>query len=303
MDKLRGLDLLEDSKDFSTWEEVESYTRVWTNKGISHLNALYRSGHYNEALVQESLLACTRYAKRGKHDLSKAYVRSTVRGIISRSVTAHKVKGDALDVWGVSSATIAGSVQYTKQREKLEEALGRELTPKEVADLAHDIRENWHDPVRKPSHGFHRELGKDTAPRLEAMEGFDIVGDEEQLDIFSDDNKEAKALVDSERSQEDMFLNLYPTLAKSRDLPDIQPGLMSPRRAQTCHELLGPRDGIERALEDWESGEDTAYTRAFFAPFGGNDAKESVKRGVVDLMKEHRAYAADIYASALARAS
>lgn len=215
---------------------------------------------------------------------------------------------------------------YDKQLQDLEETLGRRTGSAERRALAAKIRDEWDDPRHKPSARF-VELAQMRVLSLDAPAGEngdktfgeDIAADIRHAHVEDDAidpdsvTGQVLAAAEGQRYQRDEFGNaevvkevkkkaaakdrLWDAFVETSGVPPVAHGQMTPAARRDAAATMAAAGGVLAACRAWEHGEQTPAVRALFAPFGRISMTE--RDEITELMGRHRAYAEDLWESAV----
>lgn len=237
--------------------------------------------------------------------------------------TVHDVKGYMhTSAWGIANQ--AGNTAVRQENRKALKlfntevdrrvaALGRPLTSVEQDQIAADIRENWHDPRRKPSVDFRRYAGQ-MEVSMDAQESADAAGyltPASTLGRPGEDNpfevrpgsaldRALDAVEGHAGDRRDARRMLWNALAENSDgAPMVDAGTLSQRKVTAARAVMkSHRGGVAGAIRDYENGRTNQAVDALFAPWGEN-VSPSQKAAVVAQMNRFRERAEDLWDSAL----
>jgi len=216
----------------------------------------------------------------------------------------------------------AKAIYDVKVREE-EDRLGRRTSGTERRAIAETIREQWPDQRHKPSKRF-VELAEIRVRSLDAPEGghdsTTTLGDMVASQVASTDHDaidpgsragQVLALAEGEQYVEDSDgAHIEKTgrrRAAARDMlwsafeemsgvPPVKAGTVT-GNGDSVRAELAAAGGVAQACADWNRGLDTPATDALFTPFGPLSADQ--RDDVVDLLSGQRAYAEDMWDSAV----
>lgn len=189
---------------------------------------------------------------------------------------------------------------------------GRAVTPMERRDIAHRIRENWHDPRHRPRLGYEDHIRVDSLDRIvisadgELLDASDIGASPmytspEQLAQGSLADRVVSSVEDAGRTAV-AKRHAWNSMAEMVDGPKVEFGSLSRHGMTAARKAVDQAGGPQKVLADYQAGKRNAATEALFAPWGGANASESSRAGAVAVMERHPNYAGELWGSALSAA-
>lgn len=275
-----------------------------------------------EDIAQEILIMRLKAEREGKQ-VGKGYGHRSARSVVSKAASSVKRYEDR-----------AGMAQYKERCEALEEALGRTLTNVEQDRIADEIREGWHDQRHRPTEGFHRRVygrvyidsivDAEGAPNtVEAADVFLAANTQTTNPVGSDPT--ATSVIDggageygeageyTERAVSAMEAGgpetnvarrvLWNAMAEmsataGNPIPAVEEGVLSQHIVSRHQAAMNAQEGgVLAAATAWGEGENTPATQALFAPWP--NATTAEQAAIVEHLERHRAYAEELWTSAL----
>lgn len=260
-----------------------------------------------EDMVQETIEKVLHYKRNnGQVVITRPYVHTVGAGIVAQAARG-RLRAEDRKAIGIFNARVG----------QLEEEMGRKLTSAEQDTLAAKIREDWPDPRHRPSVDF-VALAQVRVLSLDATQGSDddegrtlaetlsesgaLATTLDADDLAVDPETLAGQVLSGERANKAQNrADAWDIYASMSNLPLAQPKAVSPRHATAARVQIAQAGGVCEAARTWQQGESTPATEALFSPFGPLD--EGARDDVAEALLERSAYAEELWAAAMAKAS
>jgi hypothetical protein len=251
-------------------------------------------------------------------DQAQDAIGDTIEDLTKRIGNGHSVKGGLIQIAAVAvtSRYVNGPIRHETAKAlrilkeevtKSEAAVGRNLTSREVADLAGKVRTGADFNERhRPVEDFHliqdfiRPTSFSQFPDSyidEQMQTFGYGSDARFDGVDSAANILAVELETKKTKKADAQARLWEVLAKDRDLPAVTENYIPHKFAAPMKEHMNEPDMVLQACRDYEEGLDNKNTATLFAPFKDVSAKDKGK--IVEMLSERFEFAQVIWESAL----
>lgn len=215
-------------------------------------------------LVQDAAVAVlTTY---GNGEVPLAPLRAVVRHTVSRS------RGHT----NLGSRDRAAMEVLRRRVEQAEGRLGRTLAPREVDELARQVRQEWPDAKHRPSVNFLERARMGVTDRLEREDG-SVVDGEPAWGGSGESAEPGSALAEVEEALRDRRrdrarASAWDAYAEIHGGPRVVRGSLSAQTRTWCRQVMEVYPGgVLGAVDAWRRAEDDEGTEALFAPFGGID--------------------------------
>jgi hypothetical protein len=251
-------------------------------------------------------------------DQAQDAIGDTIEDLTKRIGNGHSVKGGLIQIAAVAvtSRYVNGPIRHETAKAlrilkeevtKSEAAVGRNLTSREVADLAVKVRTGADFNERhRPVEDFHliqdfiRPTSFSQFPDSyidEQMQqfGYDAGSTFEGMGSAADRLTEQLELKETTKS--DAQNRLWEVIASDQDLPTATANRVPAAIASDVKAYMKQPDKVLQACRDHEKGVENKNTAALFAPFA--DLSDSERDRVVTTLLERSDYAQVIWESAL----
>lgn len=289
-------------------------SRYWTEVRETALASARTStgavpGNLAEDIAQETVLAVLE--RRRPDQAPPALVRRVAGNLAARAWHAHRAAGGGEYLHRASSVDMRARQVLLDRAATRAQALGRELTSREVASIAAEIRSGWSDVRHRPRPDFHEDLRLvplDACPdpwARDALEArFAVPSAEDEALAHRREGPHLAAALDAveaaggDRRRTGALRLLHNALAEGCGAPLAVAGSMSQRRCTRARRVVGTtsRD-VLRVVDAWAAGVEDERTALLFAPYGGIGRAQ--QQAVAELYRELSGYAGAVYASAL----
>lgn len=298
----------------------EDYTRVLE---IARRKAMTFDGQWvdRDDISQDAVVrVLDQSQKNGYVNISKSAKEGGRAGVVVQAVSHSIIR---VNHQGEHHSSVSGRKVLSEQRKEMETKLGRGLSPREVEDLAEDVRMNLFKPGRRPAPGYHvhrvESLSTDERDEEGRITNYGTLTHEDSYPSHSSegdtaalgrlhDRLEAGKLKDKDEREENGGLTqaqarIHLWSAYREQNPDM-PNIVEVPKSQrdSAIKQVDQAGGAYEVASRWLDNEitDPQVEESFFTAWGGSwDTSHEQKIAVAEKVAQNSAYSEHLWAAAL----
>ncbi|KQP62878.1 sigma factor [Nocardioides sp. Leaf285] len=286
------------------WSDVDANARMFevaqkAARRVVRSTGSADRGYSADDVAQDALVAVLeRRARGGRVDNVHAYINTSASNLAARAGRA-SVRAEDFAAYRALAGRIA-----EKQSQ------GQEPTTEEIREMAHDIRENWHDARHRPSPEFVQNVRgwevADSDRVLDDHSYFDraSLGGVSHNDVAPGSwlDRALDGVEGEERNLREARKMLWNAVAERQGAPLIETPHLGHRNVTAARRSITPDTDVQALVARWEDETlDVETENALFAPWPGEDIRD--RAAVANLLSANPDYSYGMWDSALRAAT